>query len=177
MSARSTSATSRASRQQSASLRSDAPFVPDPRDIQDDDFDTSSLAPRRKARAIALGVLYELDVVRHAIEECLAWSMEVDKTPEETLHFARELVEGVLANRDQLDKQIQELAPAWPVSQLSPIDRNLLRLAIYEVTVATGTPPKAAINEAVELAKLYGSEGSPRFINGVLGSIMDRIKR
>ncbi|MSP78756.1 MAG: transcription antitermination factor NusB [Dehalococcoidia bacterium] len=154
------------------------PFVPNPHDIQDDDLDFGiSLSPRRQARAIAVGVLYELDLVQHSATNALAWSVAPTQAPEETLQFARDLVDGVLAHTDALDKQIQQLAPAWPVAQLSPIDRNLLRLAIYEVTLASGTPPKAAINEAVELAKLYGSESSPRFINGVLGSIMDKAKR
>ncbi|MSQ12140.1 MAG: transcription antitermination factor NusB [Dehalococcoidia bacterium] len=144
-------------------------------DDQEDDleFIFGEFSPRRKSRAIALAVLYEVDVAQHPVPRCLAWERYERYLTSEVLGLAHDLIEGVVAKKEELDQQIQELAPAWPVSQLSPIDRNLLRMAIFEVT-ATKTPPKAAINEAVELAKLYGSESSPRFINGVLGSVMDK---
>ena len=91
--------------------------------------------------------------------------------PEEVALFARELVRGVLTNRERIDNMIQTYAPAWPVAQLAAIDRNILRLAIFEILFNNKVPVKAAINEAVELAKTFGSDNSPRFINGVLGSI------
>jgi len=85
--------------------------------------------------------------------------------------FASALVDGVLAHRQQIDQMIVQLAPAWPVDQIPAIDRNVLRLAIYEVVIDNKVPMRAAINEAVELAKTYGGESSPKFINGVLGSV------
>lgn len=142
--------------------------------VEDDLADFAECSPRRKARTIAIAVLYEMDVVRHPVHQCLAWDLYREAARPETMEFARSLVEGVRQHLVQLDERIHRLAPAWPVSQLSPVDRNLLRTAIYEVTVTTTTPPKAAINEAVELAKLYGGESSPRFINGVLGSVMEQ---
>ena len=89
----------------------------------------------------------------------------------DTSAFATELVEGVLGERSKIDAMIVKLAPAWPVDQIPAIDRNILRLAIYEVVIDNKVPMRAAINEAVELAKVYGGENSPKFINGVLGSV------
>jgi len=86
------------------------------------------------------------------------------------------LVAGVNQRHVALDETIQEYATAWPVSQLSLVDRSLLRLAVYELTVSKKVSPKVVINEAVELAKLFGGESSPRFINGVLGSLQDTIQ-
>jgi N utilization substance protein B len=80
-------------------------------------------------------------------------------------------VEGVLSERDRLDEVIAKAAPQWPVDQLSAIDRNILRLAIWEILVNNRAPIRAAINEAVELAKEYGSDNSAKFVNGVLGSV------
>ncbi len=144
--------------------------------VEDDLASFEELSSRRKARAVALSVLYEVDLVQHAVDICLAWDFYGELVRPDGVAFAKTLVDGVVANRQHLDEQIGLLAPAWPVMQLSPIDRNLLRIAIYEVTLTKATPPKAAINEAVELAKLYGGESSPRFINGVLGSVMERAK-
>ena len=85
--------------------------------------------------------------------------------------FARELVEGVLEQRSAIDDVIAQAAPQWPVAQLSAIDRNILRLAIREILMNNGAPIRAAINEAVELAKSFGSDNSAKFVNGVLGSV------
>lgn len=85
--------------------------------------------------------------------------------------FALDLVQGVIEHRDALDDVIGQAATQWPVEQLSAIDRNILRLAIREILMNNGAPIRAAINEAVELAKVYGSDSSARFINGVLGSV------
>lgn len=126
---------------------------------------------RRKARVVALQVLFEVDLAGHDAGEALAWRLEEVSLPQEAVDFARELVQGVLTNRDKIDSMIQTRAPAWPVSQIAVIDRNILRLAIFEILLNNKVPVKAAINEAVELAKDFGSESSPKFINGVLGSI------
>ena len=95
----------------------------------------------------------------------------------ETADFSRELVNGVLFNIQDIDKTIREFAPAFPLEQMSAIDRNILRLAIFEVLFHNKVPFKVAIDEAVELAKTFGSETSPKFVNGVLGSLLTaRIK-
>jgi N utilization substance protein B len=91
--------------------------------------------------------------------------------PDEGQTFARLLVTGILAQRDRLDTLIQQHAPEWPVDQMAIIDRNVLRIAIYEFIIAAITPTRVAINEAVELAKAFGSDSAPRFVNGVLGAL------
>jgi N utilization substance protein B len=97
--------------------------------------------------------------------------VEENPLPEETMSFIQELVQGVLENRERLDALIQAHAPRFPVAQLSIIDRNILRLAIFEFLIYSKTPVKVAINEAVELAKAFSGDSSPKFINGVLGAI------
>jgi N utilization substance protein B len=122
---------------------------------------------RHKAREIALQVLYELDSVKHKPVDSLNHILSRIELAEDVIVFSKELVEGVVLNREQLDQNIRDFAPAWPLDQISIVDRNILRLAIYDNLV----PVKVAINEAVELAKTYGSNNSSRFINGVLGSV------
>ena len=127
---------------------------------------------RRKARIVALQVLYELDCTKHKTEEVLARLTTENTLSQEEPSFSRELVEGVSLNRAKLDDLIKEFAPVFPTTQMSVIDRNILRLAIFEILFFHDkTPPKVAINEAVELAKKFGSDSSPRLINGVLGSL------
>jgi N utilization substance protein B len=126
---------------------------------------------RRRARVMALQALYEMDTVGHPPEETLSRLVDQNAVNEEVAVFARELVTGVLENRERIDAVIARAAPAYPVEQLAVIDRNILRLAIHEVLMNNETPVRAAINEAVELAKKFGSDSSARFINGVLGSV------
>lgn len=126
---------------------------------------------RRKARVLAIQVLFEVDLAQHPPESCM--EAQARYTPQEAVAFARRLVQGVLQHRDEIDEVIERFAPQWPMWQLPVVDRNILRLAIYELLMGKETPPRAAINEAVELAKAFGDEGSPRFVNGVLGSVME----
>jgi len=126
---------------------------------------------RRKARIIALQALYELDCTKHKGEEALAHLADEKTLPREVLSFSEELVQGVLQNKSKLDDLIELFAPAFPAAQMPIIDRNILRLSIFEILFNDKTPIKVAINEAVELAKSFGSDSSPRLINGVLGSI------
>jgi N utilization substance protein B len=126
---------------------------------------------RRKARAIALQTLYEVDAVGHDIESALAHSLAEGGLSEENAAFVRELVSGVIQNKKHIDRHIRNFAPAWPVEQIPLVDRNILRLAIFEILLDNSVPIKVAINEAVELAKKFGSDNSPRFVNGVLGSV------
>jgi N utilization substance protein B len=137
---------------------------------------------RRKARALALQVLFEVDSVEHSADTALSRRLEAVRDEDETLdrepmppegeHFVRTLVNGVLDNRAELDGLIAKFAPEYPVDQLAIVDRNILRLAFYELKNMGDVPVKVAINEAVELAKLYGSDSAPRFINGVLGAYL-----
>jgi len=126
---------------------------------------------RRKARAVALQALYEIDLVGHEPEIVLTHLLTEEGLPEENALFVRELVKGVAQNRDEIDGNIKSFAPAWPIEQIPVVDRNILRLAIFEILFDNRVPVKVAINEAVELAKLFGSDNSPRFVNGVLGSV------
>ena len=131
---------------------------------------------RRKARALALQVLYEADVTDHPIHASLDWLKEEAEAPEASSSYAMELMEGVNHQRDEIDEFIYRFAPTWPVKQLAVVDRNILRLALFEIHFAREVPGKVAINEAVELAKAFGSESSARFVNGVLGSVMEEIE-
>ena len=126
---------------------------------------------RRKARIAALQLLYELDCTKHKAEEVLAHLTAEEKLPQEALSFVEKLVGGVLKNKPELDALIKKFAPAFPPEHMSNVDRNILRLAIFEILFNERTPFKVAINEAVELAKGFGSDSSPRLINGVLGAI------
>lgn len=132
---------------------------------------------RRKARTVALQALFEIDRAGHDAEETLNRLVDEVSLPEEGTVFARELVGGVLKNRERIDSTIQTYAPAWPVAQLAAIDRNVLRLAIFEILLNDKVPVRAAINEAVELAKTFGGENSSRFVNGVLGTVSGQLSR
>ncbi len=128
--------------------------------------------PRRKGRILALQTLYEADTARHDVNAILDRSKGSDDSADDAWRFGAELAKGVMGRIGKLDRIIESYAPNWPVAQLSSIDRNILRIAVYEITAPTDTPPKAVANEAVELAKSFGSDSSPRFVNGVLGSLM-----
>ena len=126
---------------------------------------------RRKARTVVMQALFEADCTGHDARSALERLLEEGRATAEPAAFASELLEGVLAHLETIDGTISRYAPAWPLEQMAPVDRNILRLAIYEVLVDGRVPLKAAINEAVELAKAFGSESSPKFVNGVLGSV------
>jgi N utilization substance protein B len=126
---------------------------------------------RHKGRVLALQAMFEMDSVGHSPERSVDMQLEGLSAPPELRAFALELAEGVLANRERIDQVIRETAPAFPLDQIAVVDRNILRLAIYEILIDNKVPMRAAINEAIELAKEYGGENSPKFINGVLGSV------
>jgi N utilization substance protein B len=129
------------------------------------------LQGRRKARSMTLQALYEIDCTGHATEEVIGNHINDKNLSPRDEQFFREFVCGVLEYKQRLDALIHQHAPEWPVSQMAIIDRNILRMAIYELAVSQNTPLKVAINEAVELAKVFGSDSTPRFINGVLGTL------
>ena len=126
---------------------------------------------RRKARGLALQALYEIDTARHDQAAVIKRLLGEEKVSEDNAGFVRELVGGVIKEREQVDRYIRQFATAWPLEQIPVIDRNILRLAIFEILINNKVPVKVAINEAVELAKTYGADASPKFINGVLGSV------
>jgi N utilization substance protein B len=138
---------------------------------EDETLYAEPLGDRRRARAVALQVLYELDATSHDVERAVERRIEDDETPAHAANYARRLVHGVQANQSAIDEQIARAAPAWPLDQMSRVDKCILRVAIYEMLFESDLPTRVAINEAVELAKLFGHETAPRFVNGVLGSI------
>jgi len=129
---------------------------------------------RRKARTVALQALYEIDCTTHAPDQVVEERLAEQPMEGELSEFTRRLVVGVIAQASTLDRVIQKYAPEWPLDQMALIDRNILRIAIWEFAADRQTPIKVAINEAVELAKLYGSDSAPRFVNGVLGALATR---
>lgn len=129
---------------------------------------------RTRARGIALQALYELDITNHSTGTVLQERASDCDLDDELIHFFRSIVLGVLPIRADLDRFIADHAPDWPLDQVAVIDRNILRIALWEFAVAEGIPLKVAINEAVELAKTYGSDSAPRFVNGVLGALANR---
>lgn len=133
---------------------------------------------RKQARLMALQALYEIDSVSHApgvvVDERLAY----ESPGEQGVQFLRWLIAGVVKNRTELDALISKHAPEFPIDQLAIIDRNLLRLGLFELgSKEADTPPKVVINEAVELAKAFGGDSTPRFVNGVLGAALNEVVR
>lgn len=135
----------------------------------------AEIRQRRLAREVALQALYEIDCVQHKPGAVVDARLRESVIGDHGAEFLRWLISGVVRNQGEIDRFIGELAPDWPVNQLAVIDRNLLRLALYEIGAeASDAPPKVVINESVELAKLYGSDSTPRFVNGVLGAALKR---
>jgi len=132
---------------------------------------------RRKARALALQALYEIDSTGHEAEEAANHLLAKGELSEENANFTHELVSGVIRNKKEIDEHIQRLAPAWPIEQIPAVDKNILRLAIFEILLDNKVPVKVAINEAVELAKTFGSDNSSKFVNGVLGSVSTLVNK
>jgi N utilization substance protein B len=129
---------------------------------------------RTKARGIALQVLYECDMTLHFPGEILELRLADDPLEDNLAEFSRQIVTGVVPLIGKLDNFISQHAPEWPLDQVAVIDRNIIRIALWEFAVKGCTPVKVAINEAIELAKIYGSDSTPRFVNGVLGSLANR---
>jgi N utilization substance protein B len=129
------------------------------------------MKPRTRARSIALQALYEIDLTGHPPELVIAERLSESPMEDNLGDFARNIVFGIIPIIHELDEIIAKHAPEWPLDQVATIDRNIMRIALWEIAVSNQTPLKVAINEAVELGKLYGSESTPRFVNGVLGSL------
>jgi len=128
---------------------------------------------RHRARILALQALYEIDCAHHTPDAVVERRLAGDGLPKRAANFVRHLVNGVLDHQSVLDTFIHNHAPDWPLDQMAYVDRNILRMAIFEFAVDGETPVKVAINEAVELAKSFGSDSAPRFVNGVLGTLVE----
>lgn len=131
---------------------------------------------RHRARITAMQVLFELDLVDHPVSRAIQRRMDEEPLPADAAEFVGRLVHGVLETSITLDQVIEQAAPNWPIYQMPPIEKAILRLAIWELLFDkhNPAPPRAVINEAVELAKHFGSENSSRFINGVLGTVVSQ---
>jgi N utilization substance protein B len=130
---------------------------------------------RRKAREIALQVLFHIDFTGGSPEEIIpaVYSMQEIEFSESVNEYVEWIVAGTLAHRDEIDRQISELAKDWKLERMGGVDRAITRMAIFEIKYGEEkVPPRAAVNEAVELAKHFGSDESGRFVNGILGSLV-----
>lgn len=132
---------------------------------------------RHLGRIVSLQTLYEYEFRVQAgdtnveLAEILSRNFERYESAIEDRQFVEELVQGVLDTTEELDAKLQPIAPEWPIDQIARIDRSILRIGLYELLYTAGTvPPKVVINEAVELAKSFGSDNSSKFVNGVLGT-------
>jgi N utilization substance protein B len=130
---------------------------------------------RSAARRVALQALYELDATDHPVGEVLTHHLDLNPDQRKVRNYIIHLVQGVIRHRDTLDGILQTYAPEWPIHQVAVIDRNILRIALFEMGVDRRIPVGVAIDEAIELAKLFGAENTPRFINGVLGTAADNL--
>ena len=127
---------------------------------------------RRKGREIALQILYQKDIAKLSTEEAIEnYKKYLNINNAEALKFGEELVRGVSENLEFIDNVIKKYTPSWPIERMNITDRNILRLGVFEMFFRPDIPEVVSINEAVELAKLYGTDDSPAFINGVLDSI------
>ncbi len=132
------------------------------------------MSNRHLARTLALQTLFEWDFQGKPagrLPEMLKYTFKEFAPDFDDQGFANSILEGVEKNLSEIDSLITKYAPEWPIDQITAIDRNVLRLGIYELKFAPDIPPKVAINEAIELAKTFGSDSSGKFVNGVLGSI------
>ncbi|HLY67561.1 MAG TPA: transcription antitermination factor NusB [Chloroflexota bacterium] len=132
------------------------------------------MTARRRARLAAVQVLFELDFQSRAADEVIAERLADTSLTDENRAFTRDLVHGVLHHREDIDARIALAAPQWPVEQIAHVDKNVLRLAIYELMFDNSAPAKVVITEAIELARLLGSATSPKFVNGVLGAVVGK---
>ena len=135
----------------------------------------SELKERTFLRGIALQSLYEHDLTGHDITSIIRSRFESIELDDNAKKFVIELITGVLNHKNEIDGMITKYAPEWPLDQIAVIDRNIIRIAAYEFAVSGTTPDKVAINESIELAKTFGGETAPKFVNGVLGSIADNL--
>ena len=131
---------------------------------------------RRAAREIALNVLYQVDIANIPPDEALQTALEHAGVEDVAFEFAQQLVQGVLEHIGEIDAKLKDLSIGWDLQRHPAVDRNILRMAMYEILYLDHIPPSVSINEAVELAKIYSTDESGRFINGVLGALVRQRK-
>ena len=131
---------------------------------------------RRKAREVALQVLYELDVQMIGLGEAIELFWANFEASEEARKFSSLLIEGAWNNREQIDSLISDSSENWTIARMSRVDKSILRMAVYELLFCRDIPPKVTLNEAIDLGKVYGSENSGAFINGILDALYGRLR-
>ncbi|MBU0575581.1 MAG: transcription antitermination factor NusB [Proteobacteria bacterium] len=131
---------------------------------------------RRKAREVALQVLYELDVQMIGLGEAIELFWANFEASEEARKFSSLLIEGAWNNREQIDSLISDSSENWTIARMSRVDKSILRMAVYELLFCRDIPPKVTLNEAIDLGKVYGSENSGAFINGILDALYGKLR-
>lgn len=126
---------------------------------------------RTKGREIALHILYQVEILKAEKAEIASRYLENNKQPQEIVDFVCVLVDGTITNITAIDDLLKKHVKNWDINRMAFIDRNILRLACFEILYTEDIPPKVAINEAIELAKRFGDIDSPRFVNGILDKI------
>ena len=134
------------------------------------------MGKRTTSRRLAMQALYQVDLSGSDPDSALLSVSSEEKFPGETIDFAGKLLDGVLKNKDRIDKEISKRLDAWQLQRLSIVDKNIIRVAVYEMLSDDKTPFSAVINEAVELAKKFGGMESKKFVNGVLSSVAKGLK-
>jgi N utilization substance protein B len=129
------------------------------------------LGKRHQARELALKVLFQLESSGDDLDEVLQYHAAEGAATSDVTNFAGQLVRGVMANREKLDSILSETSEHWKLDQMAKVDRIVLRIAVYEITIDRQVPTKAAINESIELAKTFSGEEAGRFVNGILGRV------
>ena len=129
------------------------------------------MGKRHQARELALKVLFQIEGTGDDTEEVLRYHALESGVSDDTANFARQLVDGVLANREKLDAIMSEASEHWKLDQMAKVDRIILRIAVYEIAIDRKVPTKAAINESIELAKTFSGDEAGRFVNGILGKV------
>lgn len=132
---------------------------------------------RSVARRIALQVLYEVDSAGHDADAVITTRLSEQAATRKAASYMRRIVKGVLDDRLRLDRLIRHYAPEWPLEQVAIIDRNILRIAMFELVLQPRAPVGVVIDEAVALARLYGADNSMGFVNGVLGTVSHDVER
>ncbi|MCL0080994.1 transcription antitermination factor NusB [Peptococcaceae bacterium] len=128
---------------------------------------------RRQAREVAMQILFGIDFSKTEIDRAFEYAVTEFKVPTKEQRFTRELLEGTLKHQSQLDTVIESLSRNWDLKRLSAVDRNIIRLALYEIFYRHEIPPAVSVNEAVELAKVFGNDQSGSFVNGILGRVVE----
>ena len=132
---------------------------------------------RRKAREIALQVLYQIDIAETDVQEAIELYWRNFEAPENAREFSTELITGTIKNLVAIDEAISTCSEHWSLDRMAKVDKNILRMAVYELLYCNEIPPKATLNEAIDLGKEYGSETSGSFVNGILDAFYAHMRK